>query len=161
LNGYVLENFLGEWGANLTEGLASAQRALETTKAPHVVVFAVDTDDTGVISWARFRTGMAASLLLDNTYFAFDFGARDHGGVDDWWFPEYDQVNLGNPLGSFSFENSLYRRDFERGIVLIATDQAAQVSLESPHRDIFTGESSTGFTVYQNDSRILVPVEGE
>ena len=161
LNGYVLENFLGEWGADLSEGLASAQRALETTKAPHAVVFAVDTDDTGTISWPRFRTGMAASLLLDNTYFAFDFGARDHGGVQGWWFPEYYQINLGEPLGSFDYKDSLYRRDFERGIVLIAAEQTAQVSLESPYRDVFTGESGTTFIVFQADARILVPIEGE
>lgn len=161
LNGYVLENFLGEWGLNLADGLASAQRALETTKAPHAVIFSVDTDDTGVISWPRFRTGLAASLLLDHTYFAFDFGPRDHGGVVGWWFPEFYQVDLGKPLGSFSFQNFLYRRDFEKGIILIATDQPAQVSFETPHRDIFTGESGTEFTVYQDDARILIPGEGE
>ena len=88
-NGYLLENFLGIWGANLEEGLASAQRALETTEAPHIVIFAVDTDDKGEINWSRFRIGFAASLLMDNTYFAFDYGSRDHGGVRDWWFPEY------------------------------------------------------------------------
>ena len=160
MNGYLLENFLGEWGSGLEEGLASAERALETTKAPHIVVFAVDTDDTGVISWPRFRTGMAASLLLDNTYFAFDFGARDHGGVKDYWFSEFYEVYLGNPLGPYSFHNQLYRRDFEMGVVLIATDQATEVSLGTPHKDIFTGESGTDFTIYKNDARILIPIEG-
>jgi hypothetical protein len=146
---------------NLADGLASAQRALETTKAPHAVILAVDTDDTGVISWPRFRTGLAASLLLDHTYFAFDFGPRDHGGVIGWWFPEFYQIDLGKPLGAFSFQNFLYRRDFEKGIILIATDQPAQFSFETPYRDIFTGESGTEFTVYQDDARILIPHEGE
>jgi hypothetical protein len=105
--------------------------------------------------------GMAASLLMDNTYFAFDFGARDHGGVDGWWFPEYYGADLGDPLGLYTYENSLYRRDYTGGIVLIAAGQAAQVSLDIPYRDIFTGESGMTFTVYQDDARILVPIGGE
>jgi hypothetical protein len=161
LNGYVLENFLGEWGSGLADGLASAKRAIETTKEPHIVVFAVDTDDTGVISWPRFRTGMTASMLLDNTYFAFDFGARDHGGVNDWWFSEFYDVYLGNPLGPYSLDNHVYRRDFERGIILIPADQSTDILLETPHMDIFTGETGTGFTIYKEDARILIPAEGE
>ena len=106
----------------LEEGLASAQRALKTVRSPHVVVFAVDTDDTGMIDWTRFRTGLTASLLLDNTYFAFDHGPRDHGGVTDWWVPEYYEVTLGDPLGPYTMDDGVYRRDFERGTVVIAAD---------------------------------------
>ena len=108
----------GNWGVDLEEGLAAAQRALETTRAPHVVVFAVDTDDTGEIDWARLRVGFAASLLMGNTYFAFDYGPRDHGGVTDWWFPEYYEIALEVPLGSYSYAEGIYRRDFEKGIVV-------------------------------------------
>jgi hypothetical protein len=156
LNGYLLENFLGEWGASLEEGLASAQRALETTQAPHMVVFAVDTDDTGEVDWARFRAGLAASLLMDNTYFAFDYGSRDHGGVKDWWFPQYYELALGNPLGPYTSAEGMYRRDFAGGVVVIATGESTRVQFDAPHTDVLTGETGLDFAIPRDDARILL-----
>ncbi|MFZ5908519.1 MAG: putative glycoside hydrolase [Chloroflexota bacterium] len=156
LNGYLLENFLGAWGAGLEEGLQSAERALVATQAPHIVVFAVDTDDTGNVDWNRFRVGLVASMLMDNTYFAFDSGARDHGSVTNWWFPEYYDIALGEPLGAYSVENGNYRRDFEQGVVVIAQQNAMQLIFDTEHRDIFSGNTGTQFQVSQGDARIFV-----
>jgi hypothetical protein len=156
LNGYLLENFLGSWGLDLEGGLASAQRAQETTRAPHAVVFAVDTDDTGVIDWRRFRIGLAASLLMDNTYFAFDYGSRDHGGVTEWWFPEYYGIALGEPLGSYTVEEGAYRRSFERGLVVIALERSVATLFSTIHTDIVTGESGTELHVPEGDARIFL-----
>ena len=71
---------------------ASALRALESTNTPHIVVYAVDTDDEGTIELPGFRTGLMASLRTDNTCFAFDFDPRDHGGATgaDFTVPELD-----------------------------------------------------------------------
>jgi len=156
LNGYLLENFLGEWGAGLEDGLASAERALETTRAPHIVVFAVDTDDSGEIDWQRFRTGLAASMLLDNTYFAFDYGARDHGGVRDYWFVEYYNMDLGEPLGAYRYEEGGYRRDFENGVVLIAHEGDVMQTFEEAYKDLIMDESGKQFTVQQGDAGFFV-----
>ena len=156
LNGYLLENFLGDWGANLEEGLASARRARETTQPPHIVVFATDTDDTGEIDWPRFRTGLAASLLMDNTYFAFDYGSRDHGGVTDWWFPEYYDLALGNPLGPYSHTEGVYRRDFAGGVVIIAAEKDTSVQFDDPHTDVLTAEDGVDFAIPAGDARILL-----
>jgi hypothetical protein len=156
VNGYLLENFLGEWGADLEEGLASAQRALVTTAEPHSVVFAVDTDNTGTIHWSRFRTGLAASLLMDNTYFAFDHGSRDHGGVKDWWFPKYYGIALGQPLGPYSVKNGVYRRHFQQGIVLVASSRPTTLSVRTPHTDIATGKTGTEFSVPEGDAGFFV-----
>ncbi|MBU0491868.1 MAG: putative glycoside hydrolase family 15 protein [Chloroflexi bacterium] len=158
LNGYVLENWLGSWGLGLEEGLTSAQRALETTQPPHIVVLAVDTDDSGTVDWARFRTGLAASLLMDNTYFAFDYGSRDHGGVMDWWFPQYYEAALGAPLGPYTSSEGVYRRDFEGGTVLVAALQPATLAFDAPHQDLATGETGTTFTVPPGDGRIFTRV---
>jgi hypothetical protein len=156
VNGYVLENFLGSWGANLEEGLASAKRALETTQAPHVVVFAVDTDDTGKIDWLRFRTGLAASLLMDNSYFAFDYGSKDHGGVAKWWFPEYYKIALGDSTGPFSLAGGVYRRDFERGVVVVAVGAVAHLTFDTQYRDTATGGAASTFDVPRGDARIFL-----
>lgn len=156
VNGYLLENFLGAWGAPLEEGLASAQRALGGTQPPHAVVFAVDTDDTGTVDWPRFRTGLVASLLMDHTYLAFDYGSRDHGGVSGWWFPQYYDVALGAPLGPYSLDHAVYRRDFELGTVIAAPTSSTSVTFAAPHRDIATGSVGTEFAIPQGDARIFV-----
>ena len=157
LNGYLLENALGiQCGLAVDELLASSQRALENTNAPHIVVYAVDTDDTGEIDWPRFRTGLAASLLVDHSYFAFDFGPRDHGGVTDYWFPQYYDAVLGDPIASYYVVNGGYRRDFEKGLIVAAVSTPIPLSLDISHIDIATGESGTDFTVPQGDARIFL-----
>ncbi|MEW6746602.1 MAG: putative glycoside hydrolase [Planctomycetota bacterium] len=159
LNGYLLENFLGEWGSGLEAGLASAERALATTHPPHLVVFAGDTNDTGAINWRRFRTGFVASLLRDNTLFAFDYGSGDHGGVSEWWFPKYYQLALGDPLGPYTLEAGVYRRDFEQGVVVIAHTRSITLTLPKPHVDIVTNEAAVKFEIEQGDARIFVELE--
>jgi hypothetical protein len=160
LNGYLLENFLGEWGLDLEGGLTSARRALETTQDPHIVVFAVDTDDMGAIDWARFRIGLAASLLMDNTFFAFDSGSRDHGGVRERWFPEYYEIALGKALGPYTRLDGVYRRDFESGTVVIAAESRALVTFSSPHTDPVSGETGPEFAVPAGDARIFLIEDG-
>lgn len=157
LNGYLLENALGDlFGLDLGQMLASAERALASTSPPHIVVFSVDTDDTGVVDWQRFRTGLAASLLLDHTFFAFDFGPRDHGAVNDYWFPDYYGVVLGEPLGAYGLSGGVYRRDFQHGVVVIAAEAGASLSLDAVHLDIATGISAAEFSIPQGDARIYV-----
>jgi hypothetical protein len=157
LNGYLLENALGvQCGLDVDELLASSQRALESTSAPHVVVYAVDTDDTGEIDWPRLRTGLVASLLTDHTYFAFDFGPRDHGGVTDYWFPQYYDVMLGDPTAPYYPVDGGYRRDFEDGLIVAAVDAPIALSLGTSHTDIATGASGTDFTVPQGDAGVFL-----
>jgi hypothetical protein len=157
LNGYLLENALGmQCDLELDELLASGKRALENTNAPHIIVYAADTDNTGEVDWPRFRTGLVASLLTDHSYFAFDFGPRDHGGVTDYWFPKYYDVALGSPIGSYSLDNGVYRRDFENGLIVAVTNAPVALSLDSSHIDVATGDSGTVFTVPQGDARIFL-----
>ena len=157
VNGYLLENSLGAFcGLDMDKLLASGQRALESTKPPHIVVYAVDTDDTGEIDMSRFRTGLIASLLMDHTYFAYDFGPRDHGGVLDYWFPEYYTIALGKPTTPYYQENGAYRRDFEKGLIAAAVDAPITLSLGVSHIDTATGKSGTDFTIFQGDARIFL-----
>jgi len=163
LNGYLLENALGTlFGLENVEGLlASASRALQSTNAPHIVVYAVDTDDTGEMDLPRLRVGLVASLLLDHTYFAFDYGPRDHGGVTGWWFPQYYDVELGDPLGSYYQDDGALYRDFRSGLAVLASEESVSVSFDVPHIDIATGESGTEFMVPADDARIFVRAESE
>jgi hypothetical protein len=110
LNGYLLENFLGSWGADYETGLEAADDS-------YIVIYAIDTDDRGEQDLKRMRLGLTLSLLNDNTYFTYDFGPRDHGQV--WWFSEYD-VDLGEPSGNYYVKDNAYWREFEEGMVVSA-----------------------------------------
>ncbi len=158
VNGYLLENALGEiFGlATPTELLASAERALSTTLPPHAVVYAVDTDDTGVVDEERLRVGLATSLLNDHTYFAYDSGPVDHGGVDGWWFADYYDIVLGGPEGPYSAVSGGYVREFERGRVVVASPGPIDVSFDEPHLDTADAARDTAFTIAPGDARIFL-----
>ena len=148
--GYVMENFLGKWGADFDTGLEAAQ-------SQYIVVYAVDTDDTGVKDMKRMRLGLTLSLLNDNTYFTYDFGPRDHGQA--WWFPEYD-VNLGNPLGLYYKKDNAYWRAFENGIVISSPYTDTAVVFDEPYTDVTTGVTATSFVIEKGDGRIFILSSG-
>ena len=160
LTGYLVENALGaQCGLGVEQLLSSGERALATTRAPHIVVYAVDTDDTGTINWPRFRTGLVASLLMDHSYFAFDYGPRDHGGVDGYWFPQYYGVALGKPLAPYSTVGGGYVRNFTGGLVALAITAPVTLTLSASHVDVATGDVGTNFEVPVGDARILLREE--
>lgn len=146
IDGYVMENFLGEWGADYKTGLEAAQ-------GPYIIVYAVDTDDTGTRDLSRMRLGLTLSLLHDTTYFTYDFGYRDHGQA--WWFSEYD-VDLGSPVAPYYFEDNAYWRIFEKGIVVSCPYSDVRVTFDQEYTDVATGITSTSFVITQGDGRIFV-----
>jgi hypothetical protein len=149
MDGYVMENFLGKWGADYDTGLRAAD-------SPYTIVYAVDTDDTGVYDLKRMRLGLTLSLLNDNTYFAYDFGPRDHGQA--WWFPEYD-VELGIPLGHSYKKDNAYWREFERALVISSPYADVTITLDQSYTDVTTGITSTIFVIEKGDGKILLKEE--
>jgi len=147
MDGYVLENFLGSWGADYSTGLQAADTG------HYIVIYAVDTDDTGVQDMKRMRLGLTLSMLNNNTYFAYDFGPRDHGQA--WWYPEYD-ADMGNPLGDYYYKDGAYWREFEKGVVVSSPNSDVEVVFENEHTDVTTGITSTTFTVEHGDGRIFI-----
>lgn len=145
LDGYVLENFLGEWGADYETGM-------EAANSDYIVVYAVDTDDTGEKDLKRMRLGLTLSLLNDNTYFTYDFGPRDHGQA--WWFPEYN-AELEGPLGAYYSKDGAYWREFENGVVVSSPSTNISIIFEAAYVDTTTGEISKTFSIEEGDGRIF------
>lgn len=145
-DGFLMENFMGE---QLQTGY---EEGLEVVGHDKLVVFGVDTDDTGEVDLDKMRLGLTLSLLGDNTYFTYDFGPRDHGQA--WWYPEYD-VDLGAPLGEYYEVDGALYRDYEKGVV-VSAPYGADVSFEEMHVDVTSGEESTAFTVLEGDGRIYL-----
>lgn len=146
-DGYLMENFMGsQMKTTFDDGLAAAD-------SKYIVIYGVDTDDTGQKDLEKMRLSLTLSLLNDNTYFTYDFGPRDHG--EDWWFPEYD-VTLGKPLGEYYKKDNAYFREFEKGFVVSAPYSDVTVNLDEEMRDATTGTKSSSFTVEKSDGRIFL-----
>jgi len=145
-DGYLMENFMG---SQLKTTFSEGREALNGDK---IVIYGVDTDDTGVVDMKKMRLGLTLSLLGDNTYFTYDFGPRDHGQA--WWYPEYD-VDLGEPLGEYYELDGAYWREYERGFV-VAAPEGASVSFDEEYTDVTSGESSESFIIEEGDGRIFI-----
>ncbi len=146
-DGYLMENFLGNlFGAGFDEGLKAAENK-------YIVIYAVDTDDTGKKDLKKMRLGLTLSLLNDNTFFTYDFGPHNHGQA--WWFPEYD-VDLGEPLGKYYKKDNAYWREFEKGVVIISPYSDVVVSFNEEYVDATTGIRSKSFVIERGDGRILI-----
>jgi hypothetical protein len=146
MDGYLMENFLGAWGADYLTGLEAAEDDF-------LLIYAVDTDDTGDVDEKRMRLGLTLSLLNDHTYITYDFGPRDHGQA--WWFPEYD-VQLGAPLGPYYEKNRAYWRKFENGMVISSPFADLTITFDISYTDVTTGITSTHFTIKRGDGRIFL-----
>ncbi len=96
------------------------------------------TDNWGkpVSFWQTFYYAMGSVLLgkngtLNNTYWMFNPGTNFN--YDSMvWFDEYDQIDLGKPMGLYTVSSTggvnVYWREYERGYVAVnptATDVAA------------------------------------
>lgn len=150
MSGYLMENFMGsQLKSTFSEGLAAANRDL-------IVIYAVDTDDSGIKDMNKMRLGLTLSLMNNNAYFAYDFGPRDHGQA--WWFPEYD-INLGSPLGNYYRHGDAYFRGFENGIVVASPYSRTEVSFDNELTDITLNEKSYEFTIEKGDGRIFIKPE--
>lgn len=146
-DGYLMENFMGnQMKTKFEDGLAAAG-------SKYIVIYGVDTDDTGRKDLKKMRLGLTLSLLNDNTYFTYDFGPRDHG--NDWWFPEYD-VDLGKSVGEYYKKENAYYRNFEKGVVVSSPDSDTTVVFDEEYTDITSGIISTIFTIHKGDGRIFV-----
>jgi hypothetical protein len=149
-DGYLMENFLGaQMKTTFKDGLKAAND-------DYIVIYAVDTDDTGKKDQKKMRLGLTLSLLNDNTYFTYDFGPRNHGSA--WWFKEYD-VDLGKPLGKYYKKDNAYWREFEKGIVVSVVSSPyskTAVSFDREYTDATTGQKSKSFTVEKGDGRIFI-----
>ena len=147
MDGYLMENFMGD------QCKTTYRDGLRAADDDYIVIYGVDTDDTGTKDMNKMRLGLTLSLLNDDTYFAYDFGPRDHGQA--WWFPEYD-ADLGEPLGDYYEHDSAYWREFDNGVVVSSPDVDVDVVFSEEHTDVTTDTTSTTFSVEAGDGRIFI-----
>ncbi|MDD5289851.1 MAG: putative glycoside hydrolase [Patescibacteria group bacterium] len=133
INGRLYETWphawLGGWAGSMRD---YANLGKEIKYSPETIVLNPNTNNTGNQNdFQKVRFGLG-SALMGGGYFAFDFGTNDHSQL--WWYDEYS-VNLGRPIGepknllnsrATQYENGVWRRDFENGIVLVNSTSKSQ-----------------------------------
>lgn len=152
-SGYVVLTGLHVEATSWSDTEIIFDEGLNAADNNYIVIYAVDTDDTGEKDLKKMRLGLTLSMLNNNTYFTYDFGPRDHGQA--WWFSEYD-VDLGDPIGVHYKKDNAYWREFEKGIVVSSPYVNISINFEEEHTDTTTGIKSTSFTVEKGDGRIYI-----
>jgi hypothetical protein len=120
LEGAFLEGLMGRpWSIGTRRGWSAALQHYRTVKAnlraPGLVGFNV----AGRIDDYRFFRLAYATCLLDDGYFSFTDQDKGYSSVP--WFDEYEQP-LGlalSPPPAGPWQGGVWRRDFERGVVLV------------------------------------------
>jgi hypothetical protein len=141
LNGIAIEHFHRmdwSWGMN------DYFTVLREDQDPETMIFACNTENSGRSDDYQKMRYCLASALLGDGYFAFDYGDQAHNYT--WWYDEYD-ISLGKPLGNAynifdkkdkGTTKSVWRRDFEKGIVLVnSTGSPSTVNLEENFNRIY------------------------
>lgn len=159
VNGRMYENYPTPWeaGGSWSGIMTGLKRNEGLNAAPKLYVFNANTGNSGnQKDYRKMRFGFASSLILDDVYFGFDYGDKDHNQI--WWYDEYD-TKLGNPSGQAvsvsgqtNFNNNeVWRREYQNGVALVnpsATDQT--VDLGSDYEKII-GKQDPGV----NDGSIV------
>jgi hypothetical protein len=158
LDGVLMEAVIGKsWSMERWKGWSAVMRryaqTMAHTRAPKLVAFNIwgPQDD-----YRRMRYGLTSCLLNDG-YFSYTDEAKGYGSLP--WFDEYD-ADLGKPLQApqlSPWRNGIYRREFERGLVLVnPTGHAVTLDLERGFRKI-TGRQDSRVNDGAVASRVIVP----
>lgn len=138
LNGAFLEAIIGKiWSIETRKGWLAMQKKyysfMDNTLPPKIVGFNVwgRADD-----YQKMRYGLASCLMNDG-YFSYTDETKGYSEVI--WFDEFD-VDLGQPIDpppTAAWRSGVYRRQFEKGLVLVnPTKQKQVVAIELGYRRI-------------------------
>ncbi|MEK6784306.1 MAG: putative glycoside hydrolase [Nitrospirota bacterium] len=169
LQGAFLEGLIGvSWSMERWQGwekmMSRYHSAMIHTASPHLVGFNVwgRADD-----YQQMRYGLT-SCLLDNGYFSYTDPNVGYSSVP--WFDEFD-VHLGDPVAPVQtepWEQGIYRRVFQHGLVLVNPGALARtVRLNPGYRhfdgtqvpEVNNGKPVTSITIPSKDGIILIRMD--
>ncbi|MFA5644354.1 MAG: putative glycoside hydrolase [Patescibacteria group bacterium] len=133
LNGVMFEGFPSDWESSGDWGgiISTYSRIRNSNNSPNVSI--INSYNSNRQNYQKMRFGLASTLLENHGYFSFDFDVSDHGQI--WWYDEYD-VSLGKAQSgaynlldrnNYNYKSGLWRRDFERGIVIVNSTNKEQL----------------------------------
>jgi len=117
LDGAMLESFAVDWenGYLSEQDWLDQLELVEKTQALGKNVILVTQGN--INDQQRMQYGLASFLLVNNGGAFFRYSNAD-AYRELWWYPQYE-VDLGQPLGPRYPEQNQWRRDFEKGYVLV------------------------------------------
>ncbi|MCK9439148.1 MAG: putative glycoside hydrolase [Patescibacteria group bacterium] len=132
LNGVMLEGFPSSWESNGNwDGILKTYSNIsEKNNSPKITII---NSYSSRQSYQKMRFGLASVMMESHGYFSFDYDVSSHGQV--WWYDEYD-VSLGKAQssaydllnkGNTIYKKSLWRRDFENGVVILNSSDKEQL----------------------------------
>jgi len=142
LHGVLMEAVIGKSWSMVNwygwDGIMKRYRTnMKYTLGPHLVGFNIWGEST---DYQGMRYGLA-SCLLDNGYFSYTDNSEGYSSVP--WFDEFD-VDLGLPVDPPAervWNNGVYRRLFERGMVLVNPGEYPKtVRIEPGYKKIKGGQ---------------------
>lgn len=112
--------FRGEQGGRYV-GENEWKRTLDLVERnKHDKMMALSAKKPGLTSDIKSRVFLLSSYLLmtnGNVILSMvDYDINPGGSM--MWYPEYE-IDLGNALGDYTVDNGLYRREFEKGFILV------------------------------------------
>jgi hypothetical protein len=154
-NGRMIENFPNygnsDWDTLMGEYYTWSANAV----SPRLIVINGNNGNNGdQFSNLKNMRFTLASTLLGDGYFSYDYGGKSHARL--WWYDEYSVDGNGNATGDDSAKgylgrpkgaaqrlpNGVWRRDFDRGVVLSNPTSAPQtMGLEKPYKKIRGGQA--------------------
>lgn len=136
INGRMFETFPTPWEANGDWGaiMNNLKRNKTANINPQITILNGNTYNTGNNRNYRHVRYTVGSGLLEDAYISYDYGDQNHGHL--WWYDEYN-VDLGGGTtaprsltGRDTYGPDLWRRDFDRGAVLVnSADRRIAVDL--------------------------------
>ncbi len=174
INGRMFENFPTPWegSGGWRDSMNGAKGLSKLVRLPQIFIFNATTENTGNrFDFQKMRFGLASALLA-NSFASFDYGDKDHGQL--WWYDEYNVFlgkqtgeprNILNQSASQTFVPSVWKRDFENGVVFInSTNQPQTINFDedfekirgSQDPEINSGEVVTSVTLKSMDGIILL-----
>jgi len=138
LNGKMIENFEEYRWEDVMRVYALNQ---SVKYRPTINIINANTGNTeNPRNYRAMRYGLASALLEDG-YYSFDYGDKDHART--WYYDEYD-VSLGTALGksnsgsgALEYTADIWSRNFENGIAVVnSTNETKTVALNGEYEKI-------------------------
>lgn len=153
INGRLIEAFPSSFDGNWTGSMQKYFDVMDTAKQPSMVIVNTLANSSDSTNYQLMRYNLTSTLLGDG-FASFDQSVSAHNSL--WWYDEYS-VALGDPLAeaynvatnqgpssSNTFTEGVWRRNFQRGIVLINSSSVTKtVQLEDGFEKILGTQDTT------------------
>ncbi len=142
-NGRLIEAFPSDYDGNWKGSMEKYFEVLNTAKKPSMVIVNTVANSSDSTNYKKMRYNLT-STLMGNGFASYDQSVDHHASL--WWYDEYS-VALGNPLsdaynvntgdGIDNIKKGVWRRNFQRGIVIVNSSSKTQtITLEDGYEKI-------------------------